>query len=429
MISAAHALEFQTEKFLITLSGNAVVTSDAFSLAINKTEGTPAKEQPTAINWLTMPAFGDTYVRLNFKHEVFGFQFSIFAPDDFSRAPNSYHLFKDTFAWINFGKVAKVQAGLFEKTLLNKLNDIVDLWDYGYIERPGTKSGDIGATVKTDLLQNVLAEFYAGPVTIEFSPMLINSSSYQAYNAYTWFQPGAAEHDLKVANVVRVSAPVLDVVKLQMVGGINYGKAFARTRPSTSSRVDKNTVSFLGSLGGEIIAVPNFSLAMMYSTTFKAQWNSWEDPASDKTETIISDFYNAIDVRAFYGGIKNLSLTAHMNFSFGNWIEKSTTEKDGAKLFATKIALGLGYNINESFRVHLVVPFQYSDRTLRQERNVAWDFAIQPGIRWSFIKDCYVQAELKYSIRTGSSTDSTGLANPTTWDHSFSVPLKVSLLF
>lgn len=435
-LCAVHVSAFEISKgdTRLVFSSEAVVSTNAVNMQLVRRGNSPKNESPTTVGWFTPFSIGDTFVRFQFEHKNFGAQFSVYAPADWTKF-EPYHIFNNTFVYGKFGNVAHVQLGIFEQKRMNLLDSVIGEWDYGYVGEPDTSSGSTGKTVTTDLLQNFVANFYTGtkniPVTIEFAPIMWNISTVHDnnHNKYLWFVTGA-DNELELSFAQRTSVGIFDIARVQVLTGITYDKVITPTPPSQRLNEDVSTVRFLGTVGGEVMPIRGLTLALLYSTTFTATWNEWDEPKPYKRATIISDFFHGIDLRAQYSGLKDFMFETHWKISFANSIGKNdTTELEGAKIFALKAAVGASYDINRAFRVHLVVPVEYMDRTLHAAKSDGLFFGIKPGFRYRFSEKSYVQVELNYSARRGWGQDSNGVAYEDTLVHEFSIPLKFSFVF
>lgn len=431
--SSVWSFEISKGDARLVFSSEAVAQTDAVKMQLVRRGNAPKNESPTTVGWFTPFSLGDTFMRLQFDYKKFGAQFSVYAPADWTKF-DPYHIFNNTFVYGKFGNVAHVQLGLFEQKRMRLLDSVIGEWDYGYIGEPDTSSGSTGNTVTTDLLQNFVAEFYTGteniPVTIEFAPLLWNISTIadNNHNKYIWFVTGA-DNELELSFAQRTSVKIFDIARVQVLTGVTYDKMFTQTPPSQRLNEDVSTVKFLGTVGGEVMPIKGLTIAALYSTTFKATWNEWDEPKPFKRETVISDFFHGIDLRAQYSGLRNFVFETHWKVSLANSVGKNNSEPDGAKIFALKAALGASYDINPAFRVHLVVPVEYMDKTLRVEKSDALFFGVKPGFRYRFSEKSYAQVELNYSMRRGWGNDSNGAAYEDTLVHEFSIPLKFSYAF
>lgn len=339
-----------------------------------------------------------------------------------------YHtLFKDSYLYARFKDVAYIQVGLFENRRLNRLNTVVDEWAYGYVVQPSdNKSGNMGTLKETDLIKNFNAEFYAGPVTIEFAPLIINSSDKQP-GGDNWLNLNNSYDgtSMKFAGSLRISAPIMDLAKVQLLTAMDLDRK--EESSSTETSPNKSKLNTLLALGGHISPLDNLELASHLSYAFTSDWDDWKEPEKGNGNSINSDMYIAADLRGAWTGFENIQLELHSKFTYGFLLGKNDLEKEGANFLTTWNALGGSYSISDSMQVKLVATVNYSTRDLRKEVWNSLQFSIKPAFRYYLAEKAYAQVGINYTITEGWGKDSTGKDYTGTRVMNIAVPVSISV--
>ncbi|MGN0738550.1 MAG: hypothetical protein ACI4LX_00060 [Treponema sp.] len=85
--------------------------------------------------------------------------------------PDPKNAFTALYAGVKLGSVAKLRAGIYENRTEDfiediKLNDYIDEMEFGFLD------SDLNTNIESDLITGpFLADFYAGPVTIQLAPV------------------------------------------------------------------------------------------------------------------------------------------------------------------------------------------------------------------------------------------------------------------
>ena len=336
-------------------------------------------------------------------------------------------MFNNSYLYARFKDIAYIQVGLFENRRLNRLNSVVDEWAYGYVMQPAdNSSGNLGTLKETDLIKNFNAEFYAGPVTIEFAPLLINTNGKQP-GGDNWLNLNNSYDgtSMKFAGSLRVSAPVMDLAKVQLLTAMDLDRK--EESPSTEETPNKSKLNTLIALGGHVTPLEHLELASHLSYTFTSNWDDWKQPTKDTGNSINSDMYTAVDIRGRWTGFENIQLELHSKFTYGFLLGKNDLEKDGANFLATWNALGGSYNITDNMQVKLVTTANYSTRILRKEAWNSLQFSIKPAFRYSLAEKTHVQVGINYTITEGWGKDNKGDDYTSTRVMNIAVPVSISM--
>lgn len=336
-------------------------------------------------------------------------------------------MFNDSYLYARFKDVAYIQVGLFENRRLDRLNSVVDEWAYGYVIQPSdNKSGNMGTLKETDLIKNFNAEFYAGPVTIEFAPLIIHSPDKQP-GGDNWLNLNNPYDgtSMKFAGSLRVSAPIMDLAKVQFLTAMDLDRKLESE--STEASPNKSILNTLLALGGHITPLDYLAITGHLSYTFTANWDDWKEPEKGKGNSINNDMYIAADMRGAWTGFENTQLELHSKFTYGFLLGKNELEADGAKFLATWNALGGSYNLTDKMQVRLVATANYSSRTLREEVWNSFQFGIKPAFRYYLAEKAHAQVGINYAITEGWGKDNKGQDYTSTRVMNLEIPVSISI--
>ena len=430
LLSAWAEEEASGIKFKTSLS--AAASTNVYSATFEDRGDINSGKKPSSHGWFTGFDLSGIKFSATLDSQYYGAKLTLNGPSRWvTTAPDYvalYHtLFKDSYLYARFKDVAYIQVGLFENRRLNRLNTVVDEWAYGYVIQPSdNSSGNLGTLKETDLIKNFNAEFYAGPVTIEFAPLIINSSDKQP-GGDNWLNLNNSYDgtSMKFAGSLRISAPIMDLAKVQLLTAMDLDRK--EESSSTETSPNKSKLNTLLALGGHISPLDNLELASHLSYAFTSDWDDWKEPEKGNGNSINSDMYIAADLRGAWTGFENIQLELHSKFTYGFLLGKNDLEKEGANFLTTWNALGGSYSISDSMQVKLVATVNYSTRALRKEVWNSLQFSIKPAFRYYLAEKAYAQVGINYTITEGWGKDSTGKDYTGTRVMNIAVPVSISV--
>ncbi len=377
------------------IGGSVGGSTDIYNGSFTKEDGEGTIENHSVFS---VPNLGDTNLlaEFNWKDKA-GFTIKLNAPTNLVSWGDK-RVFDGTSGWINFGTFARIEAGSFERRKVNKVNDVVDEWNYGYIDAAG-------GLQETDVLRNLITDFYVGPVTLEFS--FVNKSldkAFFSFNEDISSPTNTFKRDL--AGSGRVSVGVSDYVIIGASYTLGYAKiSESQNRPSSTQ---PDEISFDNTYGGfvEVTMIPKMDLVFGYSGGIK------KISKSSDVETVrgLTNLYHGVALRLGYDIIDSLRVESHNDFSFGSKLGASFlgmkwTEGGRPNSLAVWNALGIRYNVNDSLETSLIITNkwrkEYKDDSEQLYRNV---LGIKPAVKWLFSEDIFVKIGISFSYDIGQET-------------------------
>ncbi|MFI3257718.1 MAG: hypothetical protein R3Y36_05415 [Spirochaetales bacterium] len=112
------------------------------------------------------PAYWDAEANFSVDAGIYGANLAISA-DRTGELENIS--FRDTYAWVRLGSLAKIMIGDFSINSANALTDVIDVYDVGILKYAIYSSWQGIEVLPGDALENFLVDFYIGPVTLQLS--------------------------------------------------------------------------------------------------------------------------------------------------------------------------------------------------------------------------------------------------------------------
>ena len=430
---AAQSITFPVGEGTAWLGATMGVSSNLYQMNHEMKGNQTQDSYPHAHSWFTDLGLSDFKVMVGYDSDVAGGKVTVRGPSNWrpNAAFSASQIFSDSYVWVRLGDYVKVQGGWYEYRRMSGLNDYVGNFNYGYISK-GSKSGDTGTLTEVDLFQNLIAEFYipVGPIplTLEFSPLAINSVAIGGSNTGTVNDVMQNPDVWSFAGGFRLSAPLLDdqlKVQLSYAPAIRNFSGVASGQPVASS--PKNlTYKDIFAAGAELYLLPDTELALMFSGTHTSTKREWVADGSETGDTTLSDVYWALDVRGRYTGLDKLTLEAHLKGTFGHDLGRQPGSTAAAYSFGGFWgAIGGGYQLTDDMSLRLVLDGRYTNGWKDKEKAEAFRFEVKPAIRYNLTDKIYAQSGLTYYVQLGSGTDAAGQAVESTVSQSVTVPVSI----
>ena len=432
---AAQSITFPVGEGTAWLGATMGTSSNLYQMNHEMTGNQEAGTYPHSHSWFTDIGLSDFKVVVGYDSEVAGGKVTVRGPSNWrpNAAFSASQIFSDSYAWVKFGDYVKVQGGWYEYRRMNGLNSVVGNFNYGYIKAAEGKSGDTGSLTEVDLFKNLIAEFYipAGeiPVTLEFSPITINSVEIGGSNTLAVNDIMQNPDVWNFAGGFRASAPLLDdqlKVQLMYAPAVSSSEGVFDGDP-TADRPKTLTYKDVFAAGAELYLLPDTELAVMFSGTHTSTLREWvEEDGTKAGDNTLSDVYWALDVRGRYVGLPKTTLEAHLKGTFGHEIGKQPASTSVPYTFGGFWgAIGGGYQLTDELSLRLVADGRYTLRWGEQERNEAMRLEVKPAVRYNLTDKISAQAGVTYAMQIGRGIDATGNAVESTMAQSVAVPISL----
>lgn len=432
---AAQSITFPVGEGTAWLGATMGVSSNLYQMNHEMTGNQEEGSYPHSHSWVTDLGLSDFKIVVGYDSEVAGGKVTVRGPSNWrpNAAFSASQIFSDSYAWVKLGDYVKVQGGWYESRRMNGLNSYVGNFNYGYIKAAEGKSGDTGSLTEVDLFKNLIAEFYipAGdiPVTLEFSPVTINSVEIGGSNTLAVNDIMQNPDIWNFAGGFRVSAPLLDdQLKVQLM----YAPAMKNTDgvasgDPTADRPKTFTYKDVFAAGAELYLLPDTELALLFSGTHTSTQRDWvEEDGTKNGDNTLSDVYWALDLRGRYTGLDKTTLEAHLKGTFGHEIGRQPGSTGSTYSFGGFWgAIGGGYQLTDEMSLRLVADGRYTLRWCEKEKNEAFRFEVKPAVRYNLSEKVHVQGGVTYSMQYGTGTDATGQAIESTIAQSVAVPISI----
>lgn len=375
--------------------------------------------------------FHNTNILFSFDwKDLIGFQVKMSLPNDLINITYAGGFkFDDTFGWFKLGNWFKGQVGVFDRGLVNKANSVIDDWEYGVV----SAANSLDVNQRTDLLRNMILDFYMGPVALEIgllqgatvaSPLFKYTSKDKDSTAY-------GGEELLIHPGLRISGDVADKAKIVGTFDINFLRQSPKGWDPTVSNPETTATSMKYGLFGDIFAVKDLVLAVGYSGTIVAN----EKYTGANSYNAISDIYNFAELRAEYKGFPGWTIATHNKIGGGTAIGKSIDNtgkiSDGYKSFSAWDAVGFTYTFDSGVKIWCVATNQFhrtdkggAQRTIETENK----FAIKPAVGYNFTENFFAKVGftlgVNYKITTVDSKETEKVL-----EIAPSIPITLSLKF
>ena len=255
-------------------------------------------------NGFTSPTFSDTNFSLEYNWEdTAGFVLKLNAPTNLKDWGDK-KVFEGTYGWLQFGDNVRLEAGLFGRRKVNKVNNVLDEWSLGYV----TAGGEL---IETDVLSHLVVDVSVGPVAIEVAP--VQELGIDFFNANE-DSTGTSAYTRKFHGAVRLSGSILDMIQLTSVYSPQYSWKSESQKEPTDFQPDIISFGHRYAFFVDTSLLQDFDLMLGYSGGLQQESRDGDSASVSN----ISNVYHGIDLRTGINLLDKIRVESHHNFTLGS---------------------------------------------------------------------------------------------------------------
>lgn len=416
-------------------------------------------------------AFGDTNLWMRFGWERFGIKLTVKPQHPSSTTNWWYGWFDDSYLWWDMLDVSpggvplklRVQAGDFESRHANRVNSVVDKWQFGgFYYNSGTANAETITTllettnlVESEFMRHLLLSFSAGPVTVDWSPVGYGDLSPTSSN----FLRGGAitsvnEDRRNILSSWRLYTEPLFNGMFQATAA--YSIVYKWQRPSRNKlngergRDNPEQQQFIHRYSAIAELHTPGTIGLDVTAAYSGQVNLYNRNWGDVFRSYPTDIVHTVDLRERWTPpfFDTLTIEGHHKLSFGRGMGDAPLERyeNEAQAFDTPNqnrwsntfvlwnALGAAWQFRDDMRLTIIVQDRYARATQKAADNHydANEIQAEALFRYYVTANAYIETGASFTRRHWWAwQNGQAVENDTTPESQWNVavPLKVSFSF